>query len=286
MAWSRRVASAAVDATIRVAGRRQVVRTARFVLNRARLDSPNTIDSNGEALLQSCVVAGARAGSTIRVFDVGANEGQWSTSMLRQAEAGGRADDLELHAFEPSTFTAERLRAALADASVSVNQVALSDRVGVEELHVDGPGAGSNSLHSRTSAPGTTEVVTTEVVTLSTIDAYATDHGIDSIDLVKIDTEGHDMSVIEGSRNLLAERAIGIVQFEYNHRWISARRYLHDAFDLLQPLGYTLGKLTPTGVETYPAGWDWELETFIEGNYVAFTTEAGAAIPQIEWWKQ
>jgi hypothetical protein len=37
---------------------------------------------------------------------------------------------------------------------------------------------------------------------------------------------------------------------------------------VLAPLGYSLGKLTPRGVEFYP-GWDAELETFVEGNYVA-----------------
>lgn len=281
MDWSRRAAGAAIDATIRVAGRRQVVRAARFALNRARLDAPNSIETNGEALLQARVVAAAQQGTTIRVFDIGANEGQWSTSMLKQAETSDRAGDLEIHAFEPSKFTADRLRAALAGTSVSVNQVAMSDRAGAEVLHVDGLGAGSNSLHSRTPACGATETVT-----LSTIDTYCANHGIGSVNLVKIDTEGHDMSVIEGARGLLVTAAIGIVQFEYNHRWISSRRYLLDAFDLLRPLGYTLGKLTPIGVETYPDGWDWELETFIEGNYVAFTPEVGQHLNIVTWWKQ
>jgi FkbM family methyltransferase len=281
MAWLRRAISGALDATIRLAGRQRVVRAARFALNRARLDSPNSIESNGEALLQARVVTAAPGGTTIRVFDVGANEGQWSASMMQQAEAAGRASDLELHAFEPSTFTVDRLRAAMGDSLVSINQLALSDKIGAEELHVDGLGAGSNSLHSRTSAPGTTEIVN-----LSTIDAYCADHSINSINLVKIDTEGHDMSVIEGARKLLAARAVGIVQFEYNHRWISARRYLRDAFDLFQPLGYTLGKLTPTGVEVYPGGWDWELESFVEGNYIAFLPEIAQALPRLPWWKQ
>ena len=59
-----------------------------------------------------------------------------------------------------------------------------------------------------------------------------------------------------------------MAQFEYNHRWILGRFFLRDAFELVQAFGYRVGKLTPRGVEFYP-GWDPELETFVEGNYVA-----------------
>lgn len=62
-------------------------------------------------------------------------------------------------------------------------------------------------------------------------------------------------------------------QFQYNHRWIHARAFLLDAFELLTPLGYRLGKLTPFGVEFYPH-WDPELETFVEGNYIACSARA------------
>jgi hypothetical protein len=37
---------------------------------------------------------------------------------------------------------------------------------------------------------------------------------------------------------------------------------------MLSPLGYSIGKLTSHGVEFYEK-WDWELETFREGNYIA-----------------
>ena len=74
------------------------------------------------------------------------------------------------------------------------------------------------------------------------------------------------------------------MQFEYNHRWVFARAYLRDAFDLLTGLGYRIGKLTPKGVEFYP-GWDAELETFVEGNYVACEPRAAEALPAVRWWK-
>jgi len=53
---------------------------------------------------------------------------------------------------------------------------------------------------------------------------------------------------------------------------------------LLQPRGYRLGKLTPKGVEFYPR-WDPDLETFVEGNYVACLPEVAARLPSVSWWK-
>jgi hypothetical protein len=37
-------------------------------------------------------------------------------------------------------------------------------------------------------------------------------------------------------------------------------------------------------MELYP-GWDHELETFIEGNYLACTDEMVQRLPRISWWK-
>lgn len=278
MAWTRRIAGAAVDAAVTVSGRRSVVRAARFVTNRVRLDIANTIDGNGESMLQRGVIAAAPPGR-VCVLDVGANEGEWSTSMLAAAAGAGRDADLDLHSFEPSAFTATLLRSALGQRA-TINQLALSDRIGTGELYVVGPGAGTNSLHGHDGP-----VEGTESIALTTVDSYCSERGIDRIALLKSDTEGHDMAVLEGARGMLTSGSIGAVQFEYNHRWVLSRHFLKDAFDLLMPLGHTLGKLTPHGVEVYPDGWDWELESFVEGNYVAFTPEVGATLPTVSWWK-
>jgi hypothetical protein len=102
--------------------------------------------------------------------------------------------------------------------------------------------------------------------------------------LVKVDAEGHDLAVLRGSSRLFADQRISIAQFEYNHRWVYSRSFLCDAFELLQPLGYRVGKLTPLGVEFYPS-WDPDLETFIEGNYVACVPTVAARLPSVRWWK-
>lgn len=282
MSVVRSLASLLVDGLCRIVGRRQVVRASRFVLNRARLDVQNAIQSNGESQLQREVLLSVPADEPITVFDVGANMGQWSLELVAVADDLGVTHRIDVHAFEPSAFSSLHLTNALTDRPVRINRIALSDTVGEAQLHIVHEGAGSNSLHKNS------HLVPTELeekVTVSTVDDYCRSMGIASINLLKIDTEGHDLSVMKGAVPLLAERRIAAVQFEYNHRWIAARHYLRDAFDLLTPFGYQLGKLTPAGVEAYPEGWDPDLETFVEGNYLAWDPAQLNDIKVIPWWK-
>jgi FkbM family methyltransferase len=281
MATLRKTAATATDVACRVVSRRQVVRASRFVLLRARLDIRNDRDSNGEASLQRWMLNLSPSGRKIHVVDVGANVGQWAGSMLATARRTGRLADLDLHSFEPSSYTFARLSEALDGQRVTLNLAALGDRPGRSTLHVIAPGAATNSLHKPPDAPDDS---TTEEVVMRTLDEYADSAQLDHIMLVKIDAEGHDLAVLRGARQLLAKQRISVAQFEYNHRWVYARTFLRDAFDLLGPLGYQLGKLTPQGVEFYPR-WDTDLETFVEGNYLACTPEIAAKLPSVSWWK-
>jgi hypothetical protein len=147
------------------------------------------------------------------------------------------------------------------------------------------PAAGTNSMYPPPVASQTAaRQAATRQVETTTLDAYAERSGLARFALVKIDAEGHDLAVLRGARGLLAGHRIAVAQFEYNHRWILGRFFLRDAFELVQALGYRLGKLTPRGVEFYP-GWDAELETFVEGNYVACDPGTAAKLPAVTWWK-
>jgi len=275
---SRRVAATATDVACQAFGRRAVVRAARYALLRARLDYPNDMTVNGESALQRWVLGLAPDGE-LHVADVGANVGRWSRSLLSAASAEGRAADLRLHAFEPDAGAYARLERALDGAPAILSAVALSDRHGTSTFHTVAPAAGTNSLYP---APGATASAGT--VSMITLDSYATRSGVPRFAFVKIDTEGHDLTVLRGARALLAEHRIAVVQFEYNHRWVFARAFLRDAFEFLADLGYRVGKLTPKGVEFYP-GWDADLETFVEGNYVACDPAVAGRLPAVRWWK-
>jgi FkbM family methyltransferase len=280
-ASAHRAAADATDVACRLVGRRNVVRAARFVLRRARLDIPNDLRSNGESSLQRWIFELSATNQEIHVLDVGANVGRWSKAMLTAAQQAGRLDDLHLHIFEPSSYTFALLSEALGGHRVSLHCAALSDRCGSAALYVIAPGAGVNSLHASAGSGSDGQI---ENVATTTMDSYADRAGLNHVTLVKIDAEGHDLAVLRGAQILFSQNRISVAQFEYNHRWVYARTFLRDVFEFLEPFGYRLGKLTPRGVEFYP-GWDAELEKFVEGNYIACSAEMADRLPSIIWWK-
>lgn len=263
-------------------GRRNVVRIARALSMEARYDVANKIAENGERMVQEVSLSIAREtdASERNFVDAGANVGHWSLSLLELARSAEM--EVRVFAFEPSTHTFGRLQRSLeqfARTNLHPVNAALSDKDGTATLHIVGAAAGTNSLHAQPHM----HVTETEVIPCTTLDGFAGTHAMSRIVLLKIDTEGHEMSVLRGAERLLARGAIDLVQFEYNHRWISSRHYLRDAFEYLQPFGYSLGKITPHGIEFY-ADWHHELETWYESNFLACRTPLRQRFPQVQWW--
>lgn len=262
----------------RVVGRGNLARFARYLTNEIRRDGPNNSRLNGELLVQQCVLEHARKAI---VFDVGANIGEWTLSLLNQSRAGGHRN-LAVYAFEPCAATRTTLSDQLAShpdhARVTVHPLGMSFEPSTAILHVVGDGVGINSLHR----PDDVLIDRTEQVEVTTLDEFSRQQGLTHISFVKIDTEGHDAFVLRGGRRLLEDEAIDVVQFEYNHRWILARTYLRDVFELLPP-AYRLGKVTREGIEWYPT-WHPELESFREGNYLVCHAAAQGWFSPISWW--
>lgn len=268
---SHKVLTTAIAATQTVVGRQRLAKFARLLTNVVRLDTANDMATNGEGLVQRAALMANRP----VVFDVGAHFGEWSSSLL--AQPGNRPT---LHAFEPSEGVAKQAVVILAD-KATVHRIGMSDESGNGVLNIVHDGAGSNSVVPFTTAERTS--VTTEPIVLTTVDRFCQEIGLVDLTLLKIDAEGHDLAVMRGAASSLAAHSIGMVQFEYNWRWVESRSFLLDAFELLVPLGYSVGKVTSKGIETYPR-WHPELESFREGNYLAFLPAWTERLPTFDWW--
>ena len=260
-------------------GRRNLYRVGRWSYMAARNDGLNRIEMNGEEWVQSCVLGAChRAGGSIVVFDIGANVGDWIWSLLSVAGRLNCRNQLEVHAFEPVPSTYERLLANvkndLRSASISVECSAMSSSIGSGTMFIVGDGAGTNSLHPDTAVLYERSLV----VATTTIDHYLREHNIGAVQLLKSDTEGHDMDVLRGARESLKHERIRVFQFEYNHRWVYSRNFLRDVFEFIRGLPYFLGKLTPGVIEFYQE-WHPELERFFEGNYVLVHRDARQWFP-------
>ena len=92
-------------------GRNQVVRLSKAMLNKALGNNNGNMAINGELSLLHEVLGLHDAGAHKFVaFDVGANVGQWATSLL---EISGKFGGSTIHCFEPSTATFSKLESAI-----------------------------------------------------------------------------------------------------------------------------------------------------------------------------
>jgi FkbM family methyltransferase len=131
--------------------------------------------------------------------DVGAHVGIHALAAARQLArlGGGR-----VLAFEPAPDSVEKLRVAAECNDLAVYPVrrALSDRAGYLTLYSDqrylSADAGVRSVH------GHGEPVA--VVPVTTFDEWAETRRLGRLDVVKIDVEGHEFSVLNGMRRSLA----------------------------------------------------------------------------------
>ena len=106
-----------------------------------------------------------------------------------------------------------------------------------------------------------------EKVLTTTIDIFCEENQIEKIDYIKCDTEGNDCNVILGCKEMFRKNNIGILQFEYNWRWISSKSYIKNVFDEFENTNYIIGKLTPRK-EKFIEKWNPEIEKFYEANYI------------------
>jgi FkbM family methyltransferase len=130
------------------------------------------------------------------VADIGAHVGVHALGAARRVRPGGR-----VIAFEPAPDSAATLRAAAArnGLAVEVAETALGDADGEIELLGD-PRYSAHDAGVR-SQFGTGEVVARAPVT--TFDAWAQEHALDRLDVVKVDIEGAEILALQGMRRSL-----------------------------------------------------------------------------------
>lgn len=192
----------------------------------------------------------AKMASTI--FDVGANVGVYS---LLAAAANPKA---QIHAFEPSTEMVEVLRGniVLNDfGNISVHSFAVGKGSGQGVLREcrgsDGTNEGMNYVLSNGSEAQSAD----RSVALQSLDDFAQNHGIEKLDLIKMDIEGGEYDALRGAERLLAQGSIACILIECTE-W-AAKRSGHtvaEIIDLLHKYHYDMYQITPAGLASIDIG--------------------------------
>lgn len=195
----------------------------------------------------------AVSGLVKTVVDVGANTDVCGAEQLTAAN---------IFAFEPHPETYKKLQTAIRQnhqTHVRCFPYGLSDKKGNvtlwdfaddAELKVTQPTSTLASLDKTVIEKFHGQKAQGFTIKVETLDNIATKLSLKTIDLLKIDTEGHEYRVLSGAKKLLQQNRIRIIQFEFNEMNAFSRTYLKDFIDLLP--NHTFCRLLPTGL--FPLG--------------------------------
>ena len=111
-------------------------------------------------------------------------------------------------------------------------------------------------------------------IQVRTLDGVAQEEGISSIDLLKLDVEGHELAVLEGARETLARTRA--VQFEFGGSNIDSGAFLRDIVALLG--GFRIYRLLADGLR--PLRYDERFEVLTTTNFLALREPATIEAPQ------
>jgi FkbM family methyltransferase len=248
---------------------RTIVRVAYLVGNQCGAIVSRYLSSSSDPAHNGEVALIKRLAPELKlVIDVGANVGQWSTSVLSSAP------DSELICYEPSSECVRVLHSTLPD-TVEIRQIALSDHEGMEAFASERDCGTSSALLRGYTNNCEVEIEEVSTATLdSQLGTCAT-----KIDLLKIDTEGFDFHVMRGGADLLKRQHIRFLQFEYTDRWSTQGSTLVNALAFLRANGYTVFLLNVRGLHHFDLHrWRRYLDY---GNFVACTQ---SDLPLLQSW--
>ncbi|MBK8499735.1 MAG: FkbM family methyltransferase [Flavobacteriales bacterium] len=195
------------------------------------------------------------------VFDVGANNGEFTKAAL---VAFQRA--VLVHAFEPSPTAAKTFLETVGKVpSVRLHRFGFSDEAGVAMLHSPTSGSSIATLHATTfEMQGRALVV--DRIELRTVDGFCQEQGIERIHYLKVDTEGHELSVLKGAHEMIERGKVDFIQFEFGECHLDSRVFFRDVFTFLSPR-YLIHRILPDGIWPLPT-YSPDLEVFHTANYL------------------
>jgi len=128
-------------------------------------------------------------------IDIGADKGEWGLHVLKENPSA------HILMFEPNPISFKQLQESVKDKSITCFNVAISNQIGKLQM----------SLEGANSRVGTG----LESVECGLLESYISSH----IDIIKIDTEGHDMIILESLFPLIEKGLVGAIVTEFTTYW-------------------------------------------------------------------
>lgn len=171
------------------------------------------------------------------VFDIGHNTGEFTKTAIMAFGIG-----TTVHAFEPNPdveFLYEKAP------NVKISRVAVASSPGSLTLYVPtfhNETKSSSHLASLANRPCFSSFdhsyIKTVPVPVTTVDDYCMENSVTYIDYLKIDTEGYELDVFQGARNMLGNKRVACGQFEIGSTFTERGYTVEEVVRLLHELDY------------------------------------------------
>jgi FkbM family methyltransferase len=227
--------------------------------------------SNGEGwLLQRLAATSPRV-----ILDVGANRGDYARLAL------AACPQARVLAFEPIPAVFHKLQANLGqDERADLFCLALADQNGPLTFDFDPTNTGNTTAVQGVQASVHGLKRMEKIIALGrSLDSFCFEHKIDAIDLLKIDVEGFEASVLRGGAQMIAESRISCIQLEYGKANLFSRTFIHDYMRGYGE-GFAIGKLYPGGVQWF-SRYSADLDDLMGPNLVMISRKRPELIEMV-----
>ncbi len=200
------------------------------------------------------------------VFDVGARTDDYLVRLNDRAK---------FHLFEPMSSSFDELcQKTSGNPNVITTNAALGCEVGEFSLYPD-----TQSIHQRPHS-----AVAPIRIRVKRLDDYCQQNGVETIDFLKIDVEGHELEVMKGGRRMILEHT-STMQFEYGGTFQEVGIRLADVFAFLGH-GWNFYRVQPDGLASIPK-YAPSLDNFEYANYVVSRHSLSECLsPRAGWAEQ
>lgn len=197
------------------------------------------------------------------ILDVGANDGQYA-GLIKDL-----SPDTTIHSFEPNPVSFAELARRAEVENFYAHNIALGNLDGEVTLfdYADEQGSQHASLFKDVIEIGHQRKSISTTVKSARLDTVIQKIGLDSVGLLKIDTEGNEYNVLQGAERSLSECKIDVIHFEFNEMNVHSSTFFRDFFNLLSD--YNLYRLLPNGVIVFQVYDCAFMEIFAYQNIVA-----------------
>lgn len=197
------------------------------------------------------------------LFDVGANIGGYSLELAREFGC-----NTNIYAFEPLGSTFKMLSDNTKSVqNIHVFNIGMSNQATTMPVYTNAEGSGMTSVYHRRLDHFEINMNIKQDCSFSTIDDFCCENTINHIHFLKIDVEGHELSVLKGAKGMIGGGKVDFIQFEFGGCDIDSRTFFQDFWYLLKD-SFDIYRIYPNSVDKV-VKYDETMEIFVCTNFIA-----------------